>query len=139
MALIRIRDNPSQRELRQFAGLWFLLFAIIVALVTYSVTRRAEVSIGIVAAGLATALIGVVRPAFIHPVYLLWMYAAYPIGLVISHVILAAIFFGLFMPIALVMRLVGYDPMRRRLDRPEHSDWVPAAAPGDKSEYFKQF
>jgi hypothetical protein len=138
MALIKINENPSRRELRQFAALWLPLLTVVIALIVYAATKTVNVPIGLVAGGVIVGAIGVAKPAFIHPVYLLWMYATYPIGWVISHVILAVIFFGIFTPVAFVMKLVGYDPMRRRLDA-ARSDWVPVGPAEEKRKYFKQF
>ena len=43
--------------------------------------------------------------------------AAEPIGLALSHVILGAVFYIVFTPVGLVMRLLGKDPLHRRFDR----------------------
>ena len=57
-------------------------------------------------------------------IYLGMAYAAFPIGLVISHAILAAVYYAVLTPIGLLMHLVGRDPMRRRFDPQAESYWI---------------
>jgi hypothetical protein len=138
MAIIKINDNPPKRELRQFAGLWFPVFWLIVAGLLY--WGEAPLAAGIAAASVGIILggIGVANPRFIHPIYLVWMYVAYPIGFVVSHVLLGVIFYGLLTPVGLLMRVVGYDPLQRRLGgAPTY--WVPVEQATNKKQYFRQF
>ena len=50
--------------------------------------------------------------------------------------LLAAIFFGVFTPIALFMRLIGRDELRLKLSK-KSSHWISRSKP-IKSETFKQ-
>ena len=139
MALIAINDNPSDRELRQFAGIWFPAFWFVIAgLIGWSFGRVGTAAL-IASAGAMVGAIGALRVAFIRPVYLIWMYAAFPIGWVVSHVVLGVIFFGLFTVVGGIMRILGYDPLRRRADRSAATYWVPLEPVRDKSNYFRQF
>jgi hypothetical protein len=67
------------------------------------------------------------------------MYAAYPIGFVVSHLLLGVIFYGVFTAIGLLMRLFSYDPLQRRLRTGESSYWTPIQSVTNKAEYFRQF
>ncbi len=136
---MRINDNPSPRELRQFAGIWFPAFWLAVASLLYFVAAGPRAAVAGAVAGLAVGAIGVRRPAFMHPIYLAWMYAAYPIGFVISHLLLGLIFYGVVTPVGLVMKLVGYDPLQRRLRTGESSYWTRSATVADNTQYFRQF
>ncbi|MBM4108330.1 MAG: hypothetical protein FJ255_05885 [Phycisphaerae bacterium] len=68
-----------------------------------------------------------------------WMYAALPIGWTISHALLALIYYAVLTPIGLVMRLLGNDPMQRRLDRAATTYWSEHRPPTDPKRYFRQF
>lgn len=68
-----------------------------------------------------------------------WMYAALPIGWSISHALLALIYYAVLTPIGLVMRLLGNDPMQRRLDRAATTYWSEHRPPADPKRYFRQF
>lgn len=67
------------------------------------------------------------------------MYAAFPIGWVVSHVLMAVVFFGLFTLIGFLFRLVGRDPLMLRRPVNQASYWLPKARVEDKRRYFRQF
>jgi hypothetical protein len=139
MALIEINWNPSTRELRQFAGIWFpALFALLGAWIWYA---SGAWLVPAVLVGTAVVLggIGLVWPSFIRPVYVVWMAAVLPIGWVVSHVLLGIVYFGIMTPVGLVMRLFGYDPMQLQFDRAAPSYWVAHNPGGDTARYFRQF
>lgn len=66
-------------------------------------------------------------------------YLAFPVGLVVSFLILAAVYYLVLTPTGLVMRPVGYDPMHRRFDAQAGSYWSPRQSPRDPGRYFRQF
>lgn len=139
MALIKINDNPSPRELRQFAGIWFPVFWLAVAGLLYLGAEGPRLAAAAATFGLMIGAIGLSRPSFIHPIYLAWMYAAYPIGFVVSHLLLGTIFYAVVTLIGLLMKVVGYDPLQRRLRSGEPSYWTRCARVTDKTQYFRQF
>jgi hypothetical protein len=138
MSLIELRTDPSRKELAWF-GLLLLAFLGLIGLLVWSATGTLGASRYIWGAGLVLAAFYYAVPALRKSMFLGWMYAAYPIGWVVSHVLLAIIFFGLLTPIGLVLRAVGYDPMQRRLDRDAKSYWVRRDAQTDPARYFRQF
>ncbi len=64
---------------------------------------------------------------------------AFPIGWVISHVILALVFYGLFTPLALVFRLIGRDALVLRRSPSARGYWQPRPQVTDPRRYLKQF
>jgi len=50
----------------------------------------------------------------LHYPYKIWMALGHALGYVNSHIILGLFFIFLVQPISYIMRLVGYDPLRRR-------------------------
>jgi len=59
-------------------------------------------------------LLGMVWASAYKPVAMLWLGLSRVLGAVMSRVILCLIFFIVATPMALVMRLFGHDPMRRK-------------------------
>ena len=138
MALIEINRNPSRRELLVFGALLAAFCGLIGALLRFQ--------FGWAAAGNAVWGIGVLLwaaqsliPALRRPLYLGWMYAAFPIGWLISHMLLTAVYFLVLTPIGLTMRLLGRDPMHRRLDRKRPTYWLDRKDEADSARYFRQF
>ena len=75
----------------------------------------------------------------LKPLYVAWMGLTYPIGWLVSHVLLAVIFYGLFTIVAMVFRLLKHDPLQRRLDRGARSYWQEHRSPQDARRYLRQF
>jgi hypothetical protein len=137
MALLEIDWNPGRRELKQFALLWTGFFGLIGA---YGLVRHGSATAAIVF-GILAALgaLGYFLPGALRPVYILWMALAFPIGWLVSHLLLLMVYYLAITPIGLVMRLTGHDPLQRRLDRAAESYWTPHDAGDAPARYFKQY
>ena len=84
--------------------------------------------------------IGWLAPWFMRLVFLGMSYAAWPIGFVVSHVVLAMVYYLVMTPIGLAMRVFGYDPMTRRGDLAKKSYWVERdSGTRGPDSYFRQF
>jgi hypothetical protein len=138
MAMIEINRNPSRRELLWF-GLLFLLFFGIVGGLSYWKFNAQEVAFWIWSCAAAVAGLHFILPPLRRPLYLAWMYAAFPIGFVVSYVVLAAIYYLVITPIGLIMRLAGRDSMNRRFDAEAESYWSARDGADDQGRYFRQF
>ena len=139
MGVIEIRRDPSRRELTQFGFVWLGVF-VLFAVVAWLKWRSPTVSGVLAAAAVLVPVIGWLAPAFMRLVFLGLSYAAFPIGWVVSHVILALVYYVVLTPIGLTMRLLGRDPMIRGFDRDAPSYWIqrPRAA-AKPARYFRQF
>lgn len=139
MALIERKTDPTPHEVRWFAGLWLPLAAAIVAALVGWQTGSRAVPIAILAAGVGAGVVGLLAPKAGRAILIGWMYATYPIGWVVSHALLAVIYFGVMTPIGLVRRLVRRDPLELRLDRKRASYWVERRRVEDVEAYFRRF
>jgi succinate dehydrogenase hydrophobic anchor subunit len=55
-------------------------------------------------------------PSALKPVYKAWMKIGEALGYVNSRIILFIFFYLILMPFGLILRVFGFDPMRRKLD-----------------------
>jgi hypothetical protein len=55
-------------------------------------------------------------PSTLKPVYVGWMKFGNIMNWINTRLILGILFYGMFMPLGLVMRLLGKDPMHRKMD-----------------------
>ena len=133
-----IRFDPDRKTLRQFAGLWLVVFGGM-ALWQALVRGRANLGLSVGALALVVGVAGLTRPEWVRLIYIGWMVLAFPIGWTVSQVILLLMYFGLFTPIALVFRLIGRDPLQRARRPGIESYWTPKPAPAGVRGYFKQF
>jgi hypothetical protein len=133
-----ITAPPTRRTLRQFAGLWTLFFGGLALWQGFG-RDRPELAIGLGILAVAGGALGLARPQALRWIYTGWMIAVFPIGWVVSHVVLAVMFFGVITPIALLFRLRGRDALRRKRDLQAASYWQPKPAASDVRSYFKQY
>ena len=66
--------------------------------------------------GLAFAVPALVAPPTLKPVYRGWMRFGFFMSRIMTPLILGIVFFCVFTPVALFLKLVGRDAMRRKLD-----------------------
>jgi saxitoxin biosynthesis operon SxtJ-like protein len=129
--------RPSSKVLRQFAVLCLVVFG---GMAGAGLWRGQGITTGvaIALAGIAVGLVGVVQPAAIRWIYSGWMIAVFPIGWTISRLMLAALFYLIFTPVALVFRVFRRDALHlRRQDA--RSLWMPKAGVSSPDQYFRQF
>ena len=69
-----------------------------------------------IVAGVMAAL-ALIIPVALQPIYIVWMKFGSVMGWVNTRIILGLLFYVMFLPVGLVMRLFGKDPMRRKLDK----------------------
>lgn len=74
----------------------------------------------------AFLLPAVVFPQILVPVYHAWIRIGHTLGWVNSRIILGLMFFTLFLFVAVIMRLLGKDPMARKFDSTLDSYRVPS-------------
>lgn len=134
--MIRINRQPSGTQLAVFAAAWTAM----AGLLAWKLGRHGHDSLAWVAAGAAAAVpvAGGINRGWLRAVYLGAAYATYPLGFVLSYLILAVAFAGVITPVGLLLRLFGRDPLRRRFERSRVSYWQPRPAPPPPESYFRQ-
>lgn len=138
MSLLPFDRHPSGRKLRQFAG---CLTVVAAALLVQALRAGREID-PFTAGSLGFCLLGIgglLKPALCRPVYLALAVITFPFGWVISWVLLGLVFYGLFLPIGLLLRLAGRDPLQRRRAKNAASYWTPVRRPRKMESYFSQF
>ena len=78
-------------------------------------------------------------PAVQPTVYRGWMRCAMPIGRLFTKLLLTLVFVACFIPIGIVMKFVGYDPLQRKLDKESNRYWTERGEDFDTERYFKQY
>ena len=85
----------------------------------------------------AIAAVTVWRPGLLTVPNRLWMRLGLLLGLVVSPVVLAILFYVVFTPFGLVMRALGHDPLRLKADANASSYWIERMPPGPPPESMK--
>jgi hypothetical protein len=136
--LVQLRTAASKNELAWF-GLLLLAFLGLLGVVVWTVTGTLTASRYLWGAGVFLAAVYYLVPPLRRPMFAGWMYAAYPLGWVMSHVLLAIVYFGVMTLVGVLMRLFNYDPLDRRFDRAASTYWIPRERNTAASQYLRQF
>jgi hypothetical protein len=136
--MIRLEHHPSGRQLAVFGLLWLVLFGVLGGVAWWKTGALVRACVWW-AVGTAVPAAGLVWPGVLRIVYVLATYASFPIGLVVSYLILAVVYYFVLTPIGIVLRLTGYDPMQRRFHRGAETYWTPREQEKTAESYFKQF
>jgi len=148
MAMIEIDWRPDRRRLRGFGLAALAVFAglggwvwLRHAVFGFALGQRAAeaTACGLWAAAGICGVMAAAAPAGLRPLYVALSLIGAPIGLAVSHAVLAAVFYGILTPIGLVMRLIGRDPLHRKFDRQASTYWVARREAPDAKRYFRQF
>tara|TARA_B100000242_G_scaffold15877_1_gene9765 strand:- start:204 stop:599 length:396 start_codon:yes stop_codon:yes gene_type:complete len=62
--------------------------------------------------GILSLILSIVAPKFLLYPYKIWMKLGFILGWINSKLILGLIFITILLPISLIMRMTGYDPLR---------------------------
>ena len=111
MAVVEIDWKPDRRKLRSFAVVWMVGFALVGAVVAFTVGREPATWLWL-AAGVV-GIPGALFPAVARPVYLVWM--------------------------GLAFRLVGRDALGRRPGPRTGTYWSEYERRPESHDYFRQF
>ena len=89
--------------------------------------------------GAAVGFVCLAVPITARPLYYVWYALAAAMGLVMANLIFTIIFFALFTPAALVLRLLGRDALNLKWKRSSASHWQDAPPMRPAAQYFRQF
>jgi len=81
-------------------------------------------------------LIVVIKSDILLPLNKLWMRFGFLLGAIVSPIILGIIFFGIFTPFAMIMRLFGRDELNLKFNQ-KQSHWISRKESSVKTESFK--
>lgn len=81
-------------------------------------------------------IITLVRADILFPFNKLWMRFGLLLGKIISPIVLGVIFFALFTPVSLAMRLFGRDELRLCFKQ-KNSHWIPRESDPTETDAFK--
>ena len=79
-------------------------------------------------------------PVFLEPVYIFWMKLAFVLGWINTRLILLIMFYLIFAPVGLVMRVFGVDLLARKIEKNKETYWLKKEKKGfEARNYERQF
>lgn len=139
MALVTLNLKPTDKQLRDFGDL-SLAMCNVLGLALYAFSRLSPKGLAIFCLiGLGVYALSRLSTRWVKPIYQALMLAAFPIGWVVSHIVMALFFYGVITPVGLLFRLFGRDPLARRFEPQSDSYWLAVQRQRKPQDYFRQF
>lgn len=89
------------------------------------------------AAGILCLAIAFVAPSILRTLKLIWLGFGLVIGSVVSPIVLAVVFYGVFAPLGVAAKLTGRDALRLRMEPQATSYWQ--TRPDPSTDMYLQF
>ena len=107
------KSSISPKQLREFGlliGVGFpLIVGWIIPVLSGHLFRFWSLWIGI-----PSFILGILRPRFLFYPYKVWMFLGLVLGWINSRLILGLVFLLVLQPISLIMKIFGYDPLKKK-------------------------
>jgi hypothetical protein len=137
-------DTSDKKEQRNFglvmAGAISLLGLIRFGLHWRGATEIPALPYYYFAVAIVFGVLGLIAPKTLKPIFEIWIKIAVVLNFIVTHVVLSIAFFFTVLPIGILMRVTGNDPLDRALDADATTYWQDAETPADDPEgYTKQY
>ncbi len=139
MSIIEIDFNPDRKKLRDF-GIVAIIASIALSLFLYFFKHFAiHWILIIIGAGLFIFLSSLISLKLTRIIYLGLTFLTYPIGYVLSYLVMGIFYFLIITPVGFIFKLAGKDPLQRKFDYAAKSYWLKRQPPDKLDRYFHQF
>jgi hypothetical protein len=114
------RLNFEKNNLRKFATTMGIAFLVMSALLVFN-HKRNILPFAIISAGFF--VLSFTFPLILKPVYFIWMKLAFILSWINTRLILIIIFYLIFTPIRMLMRLFGKDLLELKIEKNTSTYW----------------
>ena len=137
--MIKLELNPPREQLSQFG--WFSLFGFpaIGGVMWWKFGVPETVFWVLLSVGVSVFAASRVDPRLVRPVFVGLMLIAVPIGVVISFVLIAAIYYLMVTPFGILFRAFGKDPLDKRPDPTLPTYWHERGKPRPAASYLRLY
>ena len=131
-------EVPQRVDLRKFGLVMAAVLVLVSGYLWYEDAMDPAQVVFSVAAGFL--IVGLVLPVVLTPIYFPWMWLARILAFVNTHLLLGFVFYTLITFIGLGMRLLGRDPLDRKILPDSDSYWQRRESPLlSRDHYLRQF
>ena len=108
-----MKKSISYKKLREFGLLIGLGFPLLIGWLIPAITGHG-LRAWTLWVGFLGLLIGLTSPSLLYYPYKFWMQLGLILGWINSRIVLGLVYMIVLLPIAFIMRLIGYDPLRTK-------------------------
>ncbi|MFA5423768.1 MAG: SxtJ family membrane protein [Phycisphaerae bacterium] len=139
MALVSLNLHPTKKVLRDF-GLAALFMSSLLGLMLLWMGKISLIGLGVIfLVGVIVFVLSRISDKLAKPFYLALIILTFPIGWIVSHLIMAVFYYGIITPVAIVFKLLRRDPLYRKYDPQAQTYWIEYKRKRSDKDYFHQF
>lgn len=129
--------ESTDKDIRKFALTLGVILAILGGYLLYKERMTFQISW---IAGLVLIIVAISMPKVLKPLYKAWMILANILALIMTRIILGLLYFIIFMPIGVILKLFGerFINLKWKLTNPSYWNYL-ASEHKDSDRYLKQF
>ncbi len=125
-------DKPANRSSDRVFGMFFALLALILGV--WPMAFGGHPIHALVGIGLLLLVVAAVMPKLLRPFNRLWFEFGLLLHKLISPLVLGLIYLTSVVPVGLLMRMFGKDPLRRRFEPGLQTYWISRDPPGPQAD-----
>ena len=137
-SIVPIDWRPDGKKLKRFSLFWLAFFGLVFAPIALAAGQRGAFYV-LTAIGAAGWLCGAMRPQWLRWPYIALSLLTYPVGWLVSHVLLGIAFYAVLTPIGWWRQLRGRERMPRRGERHKDTYWEHRDTRPGLAGYLRQF
>jgi hypothetical protein len=116
-----MKQDIKKSDIVIFGIIWSFIFF---AIGFYPLINTEYMRLWAIYIGVLFVLISVVRPLALKKFYGVWVKIGEFIGSIISKVIMFILYFALFTPVSLILKILGKDLLSKKIDKNKSTYWI---------------
>ena len=124
---------PSNKKFGYFFSFIFFIIALY-----FFYLKNQNIGYILITFAILLILVTFIRASLLHPLNKIWMRIGILLGNLISPIILGIIFFGMFAPYSIIMKIIGRDELRLK-QRKNKCYWINRSQNLIQTDFKKQF
>ena len=132
-----MHQAPTKKDLRVFSFIWSVIFLVIGLYPLIHAIQLSSVRTWAIVIAIGFFAVGLLFPTILTGFYKVWVKFGEFIGGIISKIILLILFFGVFTPVAIILKILGKDLLNKKLDNSVNTYWIERTTqPGSLKNQF---
>ncbi|MBN1522829.1 MAG: hypothetical protein JW928_09900 [Candidatus Aureabacteria bacterium] len=128
--------QTDKKTIRNFGIVFFVALSLLALWLFF---KGKESAWGFLMAGGIFLFFGIFYYPVLIPLYKLWMLLGIILGWFVSRLVLIFLFYFVFTPISLILKLIRKDILDEKMEKEKSSYWKKYDEPDDPEHYTKQF
>ncbi|MBF0239013.1 MAG: hypothetical protein HQM12_15025 [SAR324 cluster bacterium] len=127
------------KKYKEYRGFGGILSTVCLGIGLWLMSKNQTQYYWFIGVALALMFVTLFLPQVLSPIYKIWMKFGDILGWINSHILLSLIYYGLFTPTGLIMKLLGKDPILKKKNSNTTSYWKVKDNPDFKETMKFQF